>query len=912
MATATVIPIEITGDAGDLVSAWRRSSRESQRATRGMQQDARRADSAFGGLKRQVAGVGAGLGTLVAAYATKELISGTIALEQSQVKLRTQLGLTAAEAEAVRRQSQELATTYGIAAQSSVDAGFAIQSAGLRGAAAQEALEAATKGAAIGLGEARDIGLLSAAAMTAYGSETLSATRSTEILAAGVKAGNLEASALASSLGQSLAPAAELDIAFEELTGSVAFYTRLGLSASEANTAVRQTMNQMLKPSRQAQGVLDDIGLSAADLRTMIGERGLVGTLKFLRAELGEDQEAFARIIGSAEALGFALAVTGKGGEAFDEIMRDMRNSSGSLDEAWQIQADTVGTQLAIAWEKAKVPLQELAADLLPLIAELIGEAAQAFLEFMEFLGIYEGSEVKWLEAWKDNLAEAGYNVDELKGKTIPLVVGINTLSDTIKENTDEFLANQRVRQVLADETLTEQERVEQLALAFLAMAIDTGEATTNVEAYRGAAMLTVSTLRDAADAADAAAEATAASGGAAVGAGDDLEGMGGKADTARAALAALRDEAAKEQAADPFADLNASLGRITTRAADAQAELIATGAAVQIAEVLASGADPMAMDVERIFYSAVEQIRRIDDLKGGTVQHWSDTITGVARNEPLGGNSGIGGGSGGGTSRPPPTTTPTADEVIDELGREWIDGAIDADDRLQREWGGDEVEDVGPPVEVVDPLRRAVEGVAWGKDAARLLDTLATITREGDETDAAWLNDLYDQARADGELTRAEIRDLLTLANPIVDAIAESDRKAAERQSEQGKLIQQAIRDGGVPLYNALVDAGIIEGNRLAPEVRDVGPTSPVFDFGGGRGVWIGHRFARLDQAGITEVGGDLLAQNTGSAGWQADVLRDIQLAMATLVKEQRRGNDAAEQTAVNTAGGRRSGVLS
>ena len=335
-------------------------------------------------------------------FAVKELVSGAVALEQSTVKLRTQLGLTAAEAAKVRQQGQELATTYGVAAEASVDAGFAIQSAGLRGAEAAEALEAATKGAAIGLGEARDIGLLSAAAMTAWGSESLSATRSTEILAAAVKAGNLEASELAGSLGQALAPASTLGIEFEELAGAVAFYTRFGVSASEATTAVRGAMSQMLKPSQQAKTVLEGIGMTVDDLQKMVGEQGLTATLQHLRNELGDDQEAFARVIGRAESLSFALAVTGEGAKDMDQIMRDMRGSSGALDEAWRIQAETAGTQLAVAWQTVKNAAVDLTTQVLP---SLVGGISEA-IGFVQ--DIFASDAQKQASDYRDRVEEVG------------------------------------------------------------------------------------------------------------------------------------------------------------------------------------------------------------------------------------------------------------------------------------------------------------------------------------------------------------------------------------------------------------------------------------------------------------------------------------------------------------------------
>ena len=220
------------------------------------------------------AAAGAALGGI---FAAKGILDGALDLEQATVKLRTQLGLSEEDAAAVENQAKDMAGVYGVAATESVNAGFAIQSAGLRGADAAEALEAATKGAAVGLGEARDIGLLSAAAMTAWSSEGLSATRSTEILAAAVKAGNLDAAELSGSLGQALAPASSLGVSFEELAGSVAFYTKLGVGASEATSAVRQVMNTMLKPSSQASEILGELGFTTESLQEKDWQRRSCG-----------------------------------------------------------------------------------------------------------------------------------------------------------------------------------------------------------------------------------------------------------------------------------------------------------------------------------------------------------------------------------------------------------------------------------------------------------------------------------------------------------------------------------------------------------------------------------------------------------------------------------------------------------
>ena len=116
-----VVPVKITGDERDFVAASRRAGSEGRKAMGGIGNASRAASGILGGLRSQLLGLG---GAFAAAFAVKELASGAIALEQATVKLRTQLGLTAAEAEKVRQQGQQLATTYGVAAEASVNAGF--------------------------------------------------------------------------------------------------------------------------------------------------------------------------------------------------------------------------------------------------------------------------------------------------------------------------------------------------------------------------------------------------------------------------------------------------------------------------------------------------------------------------------------------------------------------------------------------------------------------------------------------------------------------------------------------------------------------------------------------------------------------------------------------------------------------
>ena len=99
----------------------------------------------------------------------------------------------------------------------------------------------------------------------------------------------------------------------------------------------------------------------------------------------------------------------------------------------------------------------------------------------------------------------------------------------------------------------------------------------------------------------------------------------------------------------------------ISQNAANAQAEIIATGAAVEIAELLASGGGPEIMEfIDGIHRQAVSTIAALRKTVGGGVASFRDAIlneadvrTGATTWAEIAGtnNTSDGGGGGGGTS---------------------------------------------------------------------------------------------------------------------------------------------------------------------------------------------------------------------------------------------------------------------
>lgn len=263
--------------------------------------------------------------------------------ETSLTKIETLVGIAGDEVDRFRGSVLELSGETAKAPKELADALFVVTSAGARGATALTILERAAKASAAGLGDTTEIARAVTAAIAAYGEENLSASRATDILVATVREGNLEASELAGSLGRVIGIAAEVGVSFEQLGGFVATFTRLGVNAEEAITALRGVLNASIAPSEGAAKGLKELGTSADELRRTIREDGLDAALRDLVKRADGNTQAIAKVIPNVRALSGVLGTAGAQGQVFADINDRIANSLGILDEAFGRVTETKG-----------------------------------------------------------------------------------------------------------------------------------------------------------------------------------------------------------------------------------------------------------------------------------------------------------------------------------------------------------------------------------------------------------------------------------------------------------------------------------------------------------------------------------------------------------------------------------------
>lgn len=303
-------------------------------------------------------------------------------LEGSFSKIENLVGITGKALDDFKASVKGVSAQTGKSQQELSEALFTVSSAGLRGAEATEVLERSAKASAIGLGDTQQIAQALTGVMQAYGKSGMTAAQATDTLTAIVREGNLEAEALAPTLGRVVGIASQLGVSFEEVGANIATFTRLGVPAEEAVVGLRGIMASFLKPTADAKNALATLGMTAEDLRNQVSEEGLQATLANLMTAFEGNDEALTSVFGNVRALSAVLGTAGAQGETYAAVLDNISNSTGIVDEGFENVSGTSGFKFQQTLNSLRNAAIELGNALLPMvtkIAEFITQAINSF-----------------------------------------------------------------------------------------------------------------------------------------------------------------------------------------------------------------------------------------------------------------------------------------------------------------------------------------------------------------------------------------------------------------------------------------------------------------------------------------------------------------------------------------------------
>jgi len=310
-------------------------------------------------------------------------------LETEMVGLRTLIGLSADEADAFKEGMMELVPALGIKPLELAEAGYTILSRGIRDTTlALYVLERAGMASAIGLGETEQIARIATATFISYGGAALDMADQfqmvndiMDVFVVAVQRGAAEAEELVEPLGRSLGLASNLGIGIDELTANITTFTYSGENASEAVTAFNRVMASLLKPTKKSEDALNAIGHTTETLLAQMSKdpNGLAGTLIYLAQEFDKAGIRMSDFIGRIPGLNMALFLTGGAMDMYIENLQAIQDSSGALDQAFEIVQQSTEFQ----WKMLVASIQALGIAIGDILLPAINSMVQALLPFV-------------------------------------------------------------------------------------------------------------------------------------------------------------------------------------------------------------------------------------------------------------------------------------------------------------------------------------------------------------------------------------------------------------------------------------------------------------------------------------------------------------------------------------------------
>ncbi|WP_430229945.1 phage tail tape measure protein [Nitrosomonas communis] len=281
-------------------------------------------------LKGSAAQAAAAIGGIVA---LNESFNRSLEFSKSLAQISTQLDGAGDDLSRLEAAAKSLAVQFGTLPIDQTRAFYEIISAGIEDTTqATEILTTANKLAIVGVTDlATSVSGLTDI-MNSYEGKVESAEAVSDALFVGMKAGKASMEDFTAHLAKVTPFATALNVSFDELVAAIAALSKTGGETSEKITGLRAILASIAKPSVEAARLANQLGLefNASALQA----KGLAGFLEEVAQKTGGSVDTIAKLFGGVEALVPMLALAGKAGKDFAQIMQLMAEKAGATEEA--------------------------------------------------------------------------------------------------------------------------------------------------------------------------------------------------------------------------------------------------------------------------------------------------------------------------------------------------------------------------------------------------------------------------------------------------------------------------------------------------------------------------------------------------------------------------------------------------
>lgn len=293
------------------------------------------------------------------------------------VQIQTQAGASAAEVKRMSTAVLQLAKVTPEGPNALADGLYRIESAGIRGRRALEALTASAHLAAVGHSDMEQTTYALVSAMKAGISGAQNLSQAIGTINATVGEGNMRMNDLTASFATGILPVAKaVGINLTEVGAALDLFTNRGKPAQQSATGLTRAFSQMEAPAKSAVKALADMGIGQKQLAEDLKSGGLVKAVDDLRAHFDvmpdkiratqDVMEAFGRSKGGAQML---LLV--QNAEALSRGLDQVRSHADTFAQDLAATQATAEYKVKTSWSNIQASLIQTGNMLMPIAAQV-------------------------------------------------------------------------------------------------------------------------------------------------------------------------------------------------------------------------------------------------------------------------------------------------------------------------------------------------------------------------------------------------------------------------------------------------------------------------------------------------------------------------------------------------------------
>lgn len=188
--------------------------------------------------------------------------------------------------------------------------------------------------------------------MASFGLQAKDATSIYDKMFEVVKRGKIEMPQLASSIGMVSGIAATAGVNIDEMFAAIATSSRT-LQPDSAITGFRAALEAIIKPAPQAIALARSLGVEFDS--QSLKAKGFAKFLQDVAIATGGDIEKMSTLFPEVRGLAFVMSTTGNSAKSFAEDLKGIAGASGTVEAAFEKQANTVSAQ----WDILKVSFEK-------------------------------------------------------------------------------------------------------------------------------------------------------------------------------------------------------------------------------------------------------------------------------------------------------------------------------------------------------------------------------------------------------------------------------------------------------------------------------------------------------------------------------------------------------------------------